>query len=114
MGAFGPRQVKEVPDDRSLEAGAYEKRPLAEALSGVFDKEEADAFSAMSRADSQDALNAAIARFNDASTDKASSELGLSLEDMLIEEQPLTLANGSCVLVSRSRRGTTTFRNPAS
>lgn len=60
----------------------------------------------------QEDLNEAIASFNEISTDKSAEELGMSLEDMHIEGESLTLANGFPVVVSRTRRGVVSFLNP--
>ena len=58
-------------------------------------------------------LNDAIVAFNANATGKKASEHGMSLEDMHVDDEPLQLASGFAVRVSRSKSGVTQFRNPA-
>ena len=111
-----PQELNRVPNAApTLNAEAYEKLPIAEALSRVLSPAEAAKFKKMSEAASRSELEAAIADFNAVAEPKNASEVGLSLDDMLIPEQPIVLASdlnteGATVLVSRTTRGVTSFR----
>ena len=105
-------RVPNEPAERTLHSDAYEKKNPTETFTNGFSTEESRLFGEMSMARTQEDLNDAIALFNEISAGKSAEALGMSLEDMLIEGESLTLANGFPVLVSRTHRGVVSFLNP--
>jgi hypothetical protein len=106
------RSVPNEPAERTLNSAPYEKQRATDTFAYGFSADESRIYGEMSMTSSQEDLNDAIASFNAVSGEKSAEELHMSLEDMLIEGQPLTLANGFQVVVSRTRRGVVTFSNP--
>ncbi|HEY1042160.1 MAG TPA: hypothetical protein VGE48_01930 [Candidatus Paceibacterota bacterium] len=85
---FGPDALRRVPDKtEGINPNTFEKRSLGErmALTG----EESQAYQRMLMAGSQSELRAAIDAFNAISTPKVASELGFSLDDMQIIDEPV-------------------------
>jgi hypothetical protein len=109
-----PQKVTQVPNEKPQPREAvWTPLSLKDKLDGAFTSEEAAMFEAMHRAATQEDLNDAIAAFNANATGKKASEHGMSLEDMHVDDEPLQLASGFAVRVSRSKSGVTQFRNPA-
>jgi len=107
------RNVSPEAQKPSLDTSTYEKPALVDTLGAGFTDDESNYFMQMGFATTQEELNSAIQLFNDASGPKSSEELGMSLEDMLIEDQVVTLASGFKVQISRTRSGVVSFQNPA-
>ncbi|HEY0948164.1 MAG TPA: hypothetical protein VGE53_01580 [Candidatus Paceibacterota bacterium] len=88
MQQFGPDALRRVPDKaEGINPAAFEKRSLGErmALTG----EESEAYQRMILANSLSELRAAIDAFNAVSTPKIASELGFSLDDIQISDEPV-------------------------
>jgi hypothetical protein len=111
-----PDALSRVPNEAPkpvLDVSLYEKPAIVDTLDKGFSVDESSYFTQMGYATTQEELDNAIALFNSVSAPKSAEALGMSLEDMLIENEPLTLASGFTVNVSRARNGKVSFENPS-
>jgi hypothetical protein len=92
MGLEGMEQgLRRVPNEApKLNPNTYEARSLAERMAG-FTAAESEAYQAIVAAPSLGELRSAIDAFNGVSTPKEASELGLSLADMEINGEPISV-----------------------
>lgn len=115
-GMFGPKSLAKVPNERTtLDASAYEKKPLAERL--AFTPAESAAYQDMLRAGSVSELRAAIDAFNGVSVPKKAEALGISLDELEIRDEPVSLGaihdlpdDAQVVAYRDMREGITRFR----
>lgn len=115
-GAFGPEAVRRVPNEQpSLDAEGYKKLPLSERLG--FTQEESDAYTEIISARSLGELRAAIDAFNGVSTPKTAESLGISLDNLEIADEPVSVGDihdlppdAMVVASSSMQEGITRFR----
>lgn len=111
-----PDALRRVPNETPkpvLDTSSYEKPAIADTLGRGFSADESSYFTQMGYATTQEELDNAIALFNGVSAPKSAEALGMSLEDMFIENEPITLASGFTVQVTRARNGKVSFENPS-
>lgn len=115
-GDIGPNALRSVPNEgRKLDADPYRKLTLGEALTNALTPEESAQYEAVLLARSLAVLRVAINAFNEVSTPKKASQLNMSLADMIIDDEPLSLnvhdlPSDVRVVVRRGMDGKTSMR----
>lgn len=117
MGGVAPKKLERVPDGRPvLDTSGHQDLPLAESFRRTFTQEESLAYRTILEARSLGELRSAIDSFNGVSTPKKASELNMSLADMEISDQPISvgdvhdLPTDVRVILSRDKYGVANIR----